>query len=107
MSVTIRNKLPKGDTNGLAPLENKLAENPDDVTVCVALVRTDTIEQRPHDDDNPRLVKTVLQHIEPLDGGVGERAEKMLRSAYSDRTGKTELPSDGTITVGGDGGEEE
>lgn len=92
MSVTVRNKLPKGDTNGLAPLEARLADNPDDLVPCVCLVRPDTIEQRPHDDENPQLVKTVLVHIEALDGELAERVEKMLRTAYADRTGKTELP---------------
>jgi len=92
MSVTIRAKLPKSDTNGLAHLEGQLADNPDAVLVVVGLVRADTIEARPHDDDDPRLVKTVLLHIEAVNGVEAGRAEKTLRATYEARTGKKELP---------------
>lgn len=92
MSVSIRARLPKGDTNGLARLEEALATDPKTVHVVVGLVQTSTIEARPHDTDDPRLVKTTLLHVEALGGEVGARAEKMLRAAYGDRTGNEELP---------------
>lgn len=92
MSVTIRNKLPKGDTNGLASLEHVLAGEPDKVFVVVGLVRADTIEQRPHDDDDPRLVKCVLLHIEALEGRKADACEKAMRQEYQARSGKAELP---------------
>jgi hypothetical protein len=92
MSVTIRARLPKGDTNGLAHLEGKLAENADAVHVVVGLIRTDTVEARPHDEDDPRLVKTVLLHLEALDGKNAESTDRLLRRIYESRTGKRELP---------------
>ena len=60
--------------------------------VVVGLLRADTIEARPHDEDDPRCVKTVLLHIEALNGVESERTEKLMRSIYEGRTGKTELP---------------
>lgn len=100
MTVTVRAKLPKGDTNGLAHLEEVLAEKPDDVLVVVGLLRADTIEERPHDRDDPRCVKTVLLHLEALNGADGKRVDAMLRKVYAQRTGKTALPfEDGTGDV--------
>lgn len=95
MSVTVRAKLPKGDTNGLAHLEAALAAAPDDVLVVIGLLRPDTIEERPHDDDNPRCVKTVLLHLESINGADGQKVDAMLRKVYEARTGKTALPFEG------------
>ena len=92
MSVAVRARLPKGDTNGLAHLEQALADDPDRVLVVVGLVRADTIESRPHDDDNPRQVKTVLLHVEAIDGKDADRVEQLMRAVYQSRTGKAELP---------------
>lgn len=92
MSVTVRARLPKGDTNGLAHLEDTLAVEVERTLVVVGLLRTDTVEARPHDDDNPRLVKCVLLHVEALDGSDAESADKVMRAVYEARTGKTELP---------------
>jgi hypothetical protein len=92
MSVTVRAKLPKGDTNGLAHLEVALAADPTDVFVVVGLLRADTIEERPHDEDDPRCVKTVLLHVEAVNGSDGEAVEEMLRQVYIKRTGKVMLP---------------
>lgn len=93
MTVTVRAKLPKGDTNGLAHLEGTLADQPDEPVFVVGIVRTDTIEDRPHDDDNPREVKTVLLHVEAVLASKDIGAvEKILRGVYQSRTGKVELP---------------
>lgn len=93
MSVTIRARLPKSDQNGLAHLEGTLAANPDDLIVVVGLVRADTIEDRPHDDDDPRVVKTVLLHVEAVSGDADiARVDKLLRARYAERTGKQALP---------------
>lgn len=92
MSVTIRAKLPKGDTNGLAHLEASLADDPDNVLVVIGLIRADTIEARPHDEDDPRCVKTVLLHLEAVNGADAGKVDKMLRGIYERRTGKKELP---------------
>jgi hypothetical protein len=95
MTVTVRAKLPKGDTNGLAHLEAALADNPDDVLVVVGLLRADTIELAPHDENDPRCVKTVLLHLEAINGTERDKVEKMLRQVYEQRTGKTALPFEG------------
>ena len=92
MTVTVRAKLPKGDTNGLAHLEGVLAADPDDVLLVVGYLRADTIEARPHDEDDPRCVKTVLLHLEAINGTDRDKVDKMLRKVYEKRTGKTELP---------------
>jgi hypothetical protein len=92
VSVTVRAKLPKGDTNGLAHLEGSLAADPDRVLVIVGLLRADTIEERPHDEDDPRCVKTVLLHLEAVDGADGEKVDELLRQTYIKRTGKAMLP---------------
>jgi hypothetical protein len=92
MSVTVRAKLPKGDTNGLAHLEQALADDPDEVLIVVGFLRTDTIEARPHNDDDPRCVKTVLLHLESVNGPEGADVDRMLRKVYEARTGKAALP---------------
>lgn len=92
MSVTIRTRLPKSDQNGLAHLEGSLAADPDEVLVIVGLIRADTIEARPHDADDPRCVKTVLLHLEAVNGADGAKVDKMMRAVYERRTGKRELP---------------
>jgi hypothetical protein len=92
MSVTVRAKLPKGDTNGLAHLEGALAADPDDVLVVVGMLRADIIEARPHNEDDPRCVKTVLLHLEVINGADRDKVEKMLRKVYEQRTGKAALP---------------
>jgi hypothetical protein len=92
MSVTVRAKLPKGDTNGLAHLEGALAADPDDILLVVGLLRADTIEERPHDEDDPRQVKTVLLHLEALNGDDRDTVEELMRQVYVKRTGKVMLP---------------
>lgn len=103
MSVTIRARLPKSDQNGLAHLEGAFAANPDDIIVVVGLVRADTIEDRPHDDDDPRVVKTVLLHVEAVREGDVAKVDKLLRAQYAQRTGKTELPFEQHNGDGADG----
>lgn len=97
MSVTVRARLPKSDQNGLAHLEAAWADalmngTADDI-VIVGIVRPDTVEMRPHDEDNPRLVKTVMLHVEAV-AADGDRTtvDKILRAIYEVRTGKKELP---------------
>jgi hypothetical protein len=92
MSVTVRAKLPKGDTNGLAHLESSLAADPDKVLVVIGLLRADTIEERPHDEDDPRCVKTVILHLEAVNGANGDEVDALLRTLYEQRTGKKALP---------------
>jgi hypothetical protein len=92
MSVTVRAKLPKDDRDGLAHLESVLAADPDHSVLAVVLLQTDTIEERPHDDETPRVVKCVFLHVEPLTDAERDTAFKLLRAAYEARTGKVELP---------------
>ena len=106
MSVTVRARLPKGDTNGLAHLENTLAADPDTPLVVIGLVRADTIEARPHDEDDPRCVKTVLLHIEAVNGADNGRIDKLMRAIYQQRTGKKELPFEEAADGDHDGDDE-
>lgn len=94
MSVTVRGRLPKGDLNGLAALEGVLSKRnaKSKVHVAVVLIRADTIEEHLHDDDDPRKVKTVIMHVEPLEEAAAATADELLRQAYAERTGKTPLP---------------
>lgn len=92
MTVRIRNKLPKGDANGIASWETRLAKDPDTVVAVVALVRADAIEQQLHTDDDPQIVKCTVLALEALDGGPGDTVAKMLRDAYHQRTGRLTLP---------------
>jgi hypothetical protein len=92
MSVRVRAKLPKGDANGLASWEAKLAENPDQAIPVVALIRADTIEERPHDEDDPRVVKCIFLGIEAITGAEGQTVDGLLHSAYEARTGRLTLP---------------
>jgi hypothetical protein len=93
MSVTVRAKLPKGDGNGLASWERKLAENPGAAIPVVALLRADTIEARPHDEDDPQVVKCVFVGIEAVgDAKAAAQVETLVRDAYQARTGRLALP---------------
>ncbi len=92
MTLTIANKLPKTDENGLAHLEGRFAENTDEHVIIVGIIRTDRITDVLHDDNNPRIVNVALLHVEALGHGDAEKAEKMLRGVYQARTGKKELP---------------
>jgi hypothetical protein len=94
MSVRVRAKLPKGEGNGLAPWESKLAANPDKPIVVVALMRADTVELRPHDEDDPQVVKCVFLGVEALANGEpdAKTVEGILRSIYEARTGRMTLP---------------
>jgi hypothetical protein len=92
VSVTIRAKLPKDDRDGLSHLESVLAADPNHSILAVVLLQTDTIEDRPHDDETPRVVKCVFLHVEPLFNNERDTAFKLLHAAYEARTGKVELP---------------
>jgi len=93
MTITIANKLPKTDENGLAHLEGMFAEHTDDHVMVVGIVRTDRITDVLHDDNNPRIVKVSLLHVEALtNADDAKRVEKILRGVYQARTGKKELP---------------
>jgi hypothetical protein len=93
MSVKVRARLPKGDANGLAQWEKQLAEHPDKAIHVVCLIRADTIEERPHDEDDPRIVKCVFLGIEAVDAKAEAAVvDKLLHSVYEARTGKATLP---------------
>lgn len=92
MSVTVRAKLPKGDLNGLTHLEGAMAHNPDEIYLVIGILRADTIENRPHNEDDPRLVKTVLLHIEAVGPQDRAKIDKLVHSIHHARTGKATLP---------------
>lgn len=93
MSVRVRARLPKGDANGIAHLEARLAKDPDLVIPCVVLLQADTIEEHPHDTDDARVVKCTILAIEtPGDKADAGVVDGLLRQTYSARTGKLALP---------------
>lgn len=95
MTVTISNKLPKTDENGLAHLEGWLAEHTDETLIVVGVMRTDRITSVLHDSNKPRIVTTALLHVEVVDGKEAAAAEKALRRVHEQRTGKRALPFEG------------
>ena len=92
MSVRLRGALPKDDRNGLAHLEGALAANPDRLVVVVALMRPDVIAAALRNEKDPRVVYAALLHVEALTAADADQAERMLRGAYEERTGKVVLP---------------
>lgn len=111
MSVTIRAKLPKSDTNGLALLEHRFSEElqgrtldgTDEPVLVVGVIQADTLELRPHVDDDTQLVKLVLVHVEAItEAKARATVDKIMRAVYVARTGKQELPFESSDGAGTD-----
>lgn len=104
MSVTIRARLPKGDTNGLAHLERKLLDG--EAIIIIGIVRGTDLHRpiKPKGaaaNGGPSIteeevVQTTLLHLEAVDGKNAESTEKLMRRVYEQRTGKRELPFEET-----------
>ena len=84
--------LPKGEANGLDALARKLIDCPEDVHVVVMLIDCKKITT---DIDDGAIEPTArIRRIEVVRPEDHEVAEKMLRRALEQRTGKTVLPFD-------------
>lgn len=84
--------LPGGDANGLTAIARALIDSPHDVHVVVALVDCKSSKV---DHDNGEIVPTArIRRIEVIGDNDKELAQKMMRRALEERTGKTVLPFD-------------
>lgn len=87
--VTLRGKLPGGDSNGLAKIAGSLVKNPHKVHAVIALVDSSkTITDNDTGDAVPVVRIRRIEVILPKDLG---QAEKLLRRALEERTGQITL----------------
>lgn len=84
--------LPGGDANGLIAIARQLIDNPHEVHVVLALVDCKSSKV---DHDNGEIVPTArIRRIEVIGNQDRDLAQKMMRRALEERTGKTVLPFD-------------
>lgn len=85
--------LPQGDANGLTAISRELVDDPHKIHVVLALVDCKRITT---DNDSGEIVPTArIRRIEVVSGGQDAAlAQKMMRRALEERTGKTVLPFD-------------
>ena len=88
--VSLAGALPKGDANGLDPIVSALVEDPRGMHVVIAIVdckkittNADTAEVIPT--IRVRRIEAVLNDDKPL-------AERLMRRALEQRSGRTMLP---------------
>jgi len=92
MSVTLSGAMPAEEMNGLEPILDGLLQDPADTRIAVVRLHVAKIINNL---DKPSTYPVVrLAQIEPLSGPDAEAAEKLLKSAYFQRTGATTLPID-------------
>lgn len=84
--------LPGGDANGLVAIARELIDNPHEIHVVVALVDCKRITT---DNDSGEIMPTArIRRIEVIGEQDQPLAQKMMRRALEERTGKTVLPFD-------------
>ncbi|HEY8590688.1 MAG TPA: hypothetical protein VIL55_14175 [Naasia sp.] len=82
--------VPKAQLNGLFGLEEHLMANDADEVVCIVRYRVEDVISKEKKGERYPVVETV--HIEPLrDPEEIGAALKLLRAAYSSRTGEAQL----------------
>lgn len=91
--MKLKAALPKGDADGLTPLEGRLdAEDASQKVVVIAILdvisRTESLITR------ERELTTKVRRIEALLPGDAEHASRMLQRAFEERTGVVTLPID-------------
>lgn len=91
--MKLKSTLPKGDADGLSPLEGKLDANPANSQI-VALVILDVIGRTESFVTGEKEITTKLRRIEALLPGDADTARRMLQRAFEHRTGVTTLPID-------------
>jgi hypothetical protein len=91
--MKLKSTLPKGDADGLTPLEGRLdaEREPGQVT---ALVILDVIARTESLVTNERELTLRLRRVEALLPGDVEHARRMLQRAFEARTGMVTLPID-------------
>lgn len=91
--MKLKSTLPKGDADGLTPLEGRLdAEGAAQQVVVLAIL--DVIARTESLVTHERELTLRLRRIEALLPGDSEHARRMLQRAFEQRTGVTTLPID-------------
>lgn len=91
--MKLKSTLPKGDADGLTPLEGRLdAEGAPQQVVVLAIL--DVIARTESLVTHERELTLRLRRIEALLPGDSEHARRMLQRAFEQRTGVTTLPID-------------
>jgi len=90
--MKLKSTLPKGDADGLTPLEGRLAE--DAGQQVVALVILDVITKTESVVTGELELTLRLRRVEALLSGDTEHARRMLQRAFEARTGVVTLPID-------------
>jgi len=84
--------LPGGDANGLVAIARQLIDEPHEVHVAVVLIDCKSSKV---DHDSGEIVLTArIRRVEVIGEQDKELAQKMMRRALEQRTGKTVLPFD-------------
>lgn len=91
--MKLKAALPKGDADGLTPLEGRLdAEDATQQVVVIAIL--DVIFRGENLVTRERELTTKLRRIEALLPGDADHARRMLQRAFEQRTGTVTLPID-------------
>lgn len=88
--MKLNSKLPKGDADGLSPLEGTLHKKPK--SHVVALVILDVQGQYQDQETLAWEVTTKIRRIESILEEDREEATRFIRRAFESRTGETTLP---------------
>ena len=91
--MKLKSTLPKGDADGLSPLEGALDADGKSRQI-VALVILDVIGRAESFVTGEKEITTKLRRIEALLPGDADHARRMLQRAFEHRTGVTTLPID-------------
>ena len=91
--MKLKAALPKGDADGLSPLEGAL-DGEGAPTQVVALVILDVISRTESLVTHERELTTKIRRVEALLPEDGEHARRMLQRAFEKRTGVVTLPID-------------
>ena len=94
--MKLKSTLPKGDADGLSPLEGRLdATEPTGVPVqVVAIAILDVVSRTESLLTNERELTLKLRRVEAVVPDDAEHASRMLLRAFERRTGQTTLPID-------------
>lgn len=105
MSVTLSATLPNDDRNGLGAINAALLDDPESSHLIVARVNCSKIVNKVDNGDIIPTARILAVEAFPWHTAKARQLDRLLRAAYGQRTGKTELPLDtGTETVLAGGG---
>ena len=91
--MKLKSTLPKGDADGLTPMEGRLdAQSEASQVVVISIL--DVVSRTESLVTHERELTLRLRRVEALLPGDVERARRMLQRAFESRTGVTTLPID-------------